>query len=293
VLGRRAGPHPVGALSIVAALVYSMFMTTSLDALPPEELQVLARIRLAVTAGLVALAGATEPDLAARASKRPFVLRLSAPGLPPAFVVSEDGALASYSGGARPPRGRSSLTLFFPSARACARVLAGGAGTPLPIFRGRGAFSALRFFRAAATRAPALIADPKTDVALRARLLAEAALRGLAEVGNADPAVAARMAHIPEGVVAFEVEGAFSLGLAKRGGLISLSADAPAKPNAVLSFRDAEAACAVLSGARQAAVALGTEEVTLRGLLPLVQGLFAILDRLGDYLAVNVKEAAL
>lgn len=273
-------------------------MTTKIEGLSLSELEVLARVRFAVTAGLVALAGGSDPGLAAKAAKSPFLLRLSAPGIPPAFVVSEGGRLLSYSGGARPPRGASSLVLRFASPRQASVVLAGGPGTPLPLFLGRGALAALGFFRAASSRAPALLADKATAPALRARLLAEAALRGLVEVGNADSALTERLAHVPEGTVTFEVGsrdpgGAFSLGLAKRGGHLAFLPEAPASPNARLSFRDPESACAVLGGSRQAAVALGAGEVSLRGLLPLAQGLFAVLDRLGDYLAVKVKEAAL
>jgi len=44
----------------------------------------------------------------------------------------------------------------------------------------------------------------------------------------------------------------------------------------------------VLSGKRQAVVALGSGEVHIEGLLPLVQGLFAVLDRLSWYLGVEV-----
>jgi hypothetical protein len=86
-----------------------------------------------------------------------------------------------------------------------------------------------------------------------------------------------------------EAPGAFSLGLRKTGRRIEILGTAPQSPNARLSFRDAASAVAVFSGARPAIVALGAGEVSVYGFLPLVQGLFAVLDRLGDYLAVNSK----
>ena len=57
------------------------------------------------------------------------------------------------------------------------------------------------------------------------------------------------------------------------------------------AFRDAACAVAVFSGARPAVVALGCGEVSIQGLLPLVQGLFAVLDRLGAYMGVRNEEA--
>lgn len=265
-------------------------MQATVDALPAGEAAVLARIKLAATARLAAVAGEADPGLGALALARPFLLGLSAPGLPPAYVLSRGGRLQAFSGGERPRGVLASLVLRFASPRSAARVLSGGRGLPLPLFLGPGGPQALRFFRAAAARLPALLSAPSTPPPLRARLLATAALAGLSEAA-ADPFLAARLAHVPDGSVAVEAEGAFALGLEKRGGRISMLRGAPAQPDATLSFAGAGAAVAVLSGARQAAVALGSGEVSVRGLLPLAQGLFAVLDRLGCYLEVKAGEA--
>jgi len=56
----------------------------------------------------------------------------------------------------------------------------------------------------------------------------------------------------------------------------------------LLSFAHYRSAIDVLSGKRQAVVALGSGEVRIEGLLPLVQGLFAVLDRLSWYLGVEL-----
>jgi hypothetical protein len=257
-----------------------------------DEVSTLAGVRLATTAHLVALAAEADPDLRVLAFKRPFALALSAPRLPAACVSTRGGAVRAWSGGERRPEGagRASLVLRFASPRAAARILGGGRGMPLPIPLGPGAFAALSFFRAAAARVPILLKDPATDDSLKARLLAEAALRGLAEVAARDPGIEERLHHVPDGAAAVEVVGAFSLGLRKSGRRIEVLESAPVSPNARLSFRDAAAAVAVFSGARPAVVALGASEVTIRGFLPLIQGLFAVLDRLGDYLAVDSKE---
>jgi len=283
-------------------------MHSAIDALGPAELSVLARVRLDVAAHLAAEAGAAEPALLA-AARRPFVLKLACPGCPPAYVAYQRGVqaaaataatgpragelrLAAYSGGERPPKGRVSLTLRFTSHLSCARALSGGGGTPIPIPRGPGAGSALGYFRAAAQRAAGLIGDQAVPAAARARLMAVAALRGLAAVGSTDPALAERLAHVPDGTVAVSAPGSFSLGVVKRGVAISALAAAPGQPSARLEFASPGAALAVLSGRRPAVVALGAGEVTLQGLLPLVQGMFAVLDRLAEYLAVSAKKEA-
>ncbi len=262
-------------------------MRNRLDALSEAETLVLARVRMAVAARLVSLAGAAVPELDPLSRRKPFVLALAAPRVPRAYVRSDGRSLAAFTGGER-PAGRVSLTLRFASPRAAARVLSGGGGAPFPLFSGGGCFAALAFFRAAAVRAPALLADPAVEPALRARLLAAAALAGLCEAAG-DPALAERLSHVPEGAVAVLAPGAFEFGVEKRGGILRFLDAVPRAPEARLEFRDAASAIAVFTGARPAVLALGSGEVSIRGLLPLVQGLFAVLDRLGEYLAVRAR----
>jgi hypothetical protein len=266
-------------------------MNRLLHRLSQGETLTLAAVRLATTAHLVAIAAGSVGELQAKALARPFALVLSAPGLPRAGLSSRGGRVRAWSGGLPKPSeaGAASLVLRFPSARAAARALGGGGGMPLPIPLGPGAFAAIAFFRVAAARIPALLRDPGTDAGLRAALLAQAALQGLAAVAALDEGIEERLAHVPDGSVAVDAPGSFSIGLVKQGRKIAILDASPPSPNARLAFRDAEAAVAVLSGKRPAVVALGAGEVTIRGFLPLVQGLFAILDRLGEYLAVEAK----
>jgi hypothetical protein len=266
-------------------------MRKDLVDLSRAETEALACVRLSTAAHLVALAAEADPGLRALALKRPFAFALSAPGLPAARVSARGGSIRAWSGGEAVPAGagRLSLVLRFASPRAAARVLGGGGGMPLPLILGSGAFAALAFFRAAAARVPTMLKDSGVEQAVKARLLAEAALRGLAEVAARDPGIEERLHHVPDGSVAVEVVGSFSIGLTKCGRAMEVLRKAPESPNARLSFRDARAAVAVFSGSRAAVVALGASEVTVRGLLPLVQGLFAVLDRLGAYLAVDSK----
>jgi hypothetical protein len=267
-------------------------MHTTIEELAPAELRVLARLRLDVAAHLAAEAARVDPSLLG-AKPRPFVLKLVCPGLPPAFVASTGaGAPVAFSGGARPSRGAPSLTLRFLGPAACARVLMGGGGSPIPVPRGPGAGAALAYFRAAAPRAAGLISDATVPAAARARLLAVAALRGVAAVGSADPALDERLAHMPDGSVSVSAPDAFSLGIVKRGRTLTALDAAPERPSARLTFADAGSALAVLSGKRTAVVALGAGEVTVAGLLPLVQGMFGVLDRVSQYLGVSARREA-
>jgi hypothetical protein len=267
--------------------------TPTIEQLAPREVLVVARLRMEVAAHLAAATAGVDPSLAG-AARRPFLLKLSCPGCPPAYVSCRKGSAGhslsfqAVSGGER-PKGIISLTLRFTSPRACAKVLSGGGGMPIPVPRGPGAFAALRWFRAAAPRAGAALSDATIPIAARARLAATAAVYGLASAGTADPWLADRLAHVPDGTVAVVAEGAFSLGVRKSGRTIAAFDEAPERPSARLEFAGPEAALAVLSGKRQAVVALGSGEVTIRGLLPLVQGLFGVMDRLSDLLAVRVS----
>ncbi len=270
-------------------------MRPYLDDLTREETAVLARIRLAVTARLAALAASLAPGLGETAS-RPFRLALRAPGLPPARVSCRGGGRLEASAGGEAPafRGLADLTLRFPSARDCARVLDGAKGAVLPIPGGIGAGRALKYFRTAAAAAPRILKAPDTPDAVRAKLLLEAALSALAETANADPYVAPKLAHAPDGVVLVDAGEGVTRAVRKSGGRLSLEA-APGegiRPDAVLAFRSPKAAAAVLSGRRSAVVALGACEASIRGLLPLVQGLFAVLDRASQYMAVKAEREA-
>jgi len=155
-----------------------------------------------------------------------------------------------------------------------------------------GAVRALRYFRAAASKAPKILRAPETEAALRARLLLEIALSALVETANADPYVAPKLAHSPDGLVVLDAGEGVRRALRKRGttlALEALPAEGP-RPDAVLAFRNPQAAVAVLSGKQSAVVALGACDASIRGLLPLVQGLFSVLDRASQYLAVKAEK---
>ncbi len=275
-------------------------MRPFLDDLAPAELRVLARIRLAVTARLVAAAASRDPALA-ELSARPFRLALRVPGLPRALVAGLDGRVSAWAGGEVPAlRLPADLTLLFPTPRDCARVLDGAPGRVLPIPGGLGAGRALRFFRAAAAAAPRILKSPDTPPAVRASLLLEAAVSALVETAASDPYVSPKLEHAPDGLVVVDAGEGVRRALRKEGARLRLvpvpgsDADRPdaVRIDAVLAFRDPGAAVAVLAGKKSAITALGDCEASIRGLVPLVQGLFAVLDRASRYLAVQADKEA-
>lgn len=305
-------------------------MRPFLDDLTAAELRVLARIRLAVTARLVAAAASRDPALA-ELSSRNFRLTLRVPGLPRAVVACLEGRVSAWAGGEAPAlRLPADLTLLFPSARDCCRVLDGAPGRVLPIPGGLGAGRALRFFRAAAAAAPRILKSPDTPPAVRAELLLEAAVSALIETAAEDSYVRPRLEHAPDGTVVVDAGENVRRALRKEGTRLQLvpmpgtatgpgagpkdgvgaeaavrsGADRPGEGrgnpartdavriDAILAFRDPAAAVAVLSGKKPAVTALGACEASIRGLVPLVQGLFAVLDRASRYLAVQAEKEA-
>lgn len=276
-------------------------MKRRIESLSDIEAVTLARVRLSVTAHLVAEAAEIDESLATLCA-RPFNLALAAIGVRErARLTCQGGRITAWFGQGRggPRGGAAGGTLLFPSARSCARSLAGGGGMIIPLPSGTAFPRALRFFKAAAGRAPELLRSPGLSPQGKARLLLAASVHGIAAVAG-DPYLEKRMRHFPDGIVRIEAGNSHFL-LQKKareirilGGDDAVRSKAPGngtastiEPDAILAFASPESAMAVLSGKRQAVVALGSGEVSLAGLLPLVQGLFSVLDRLSWYLAVS------
>lgn len=278
-------------------------MEKCIEALSREEASTLAEIRMSVTVHLMAEAAAVDESLS-KLSAAPFSLTLAAAGVRGrARLTCREGKVTAWFGEGESYRQRGSARgaaggmLLFPGARACARSLAGGSGMIIPIPFGVAFPRALRFFKAAAGRAPALLRSPELAPPIKARLLLAATVHGLAAVAG-DPWLEKRMSHFPDGIVSIGV-GDVLFSLEKRGRSIRVLENVSAgmeragptrSTDAILRFSSPESALAILSGKRQAVVALGAGEVTIAGLLPLVQGLFSVLDRLSWYLGVTIGE---
>lgn len=267
-------------------------MKTNFSQLTPEEKSVLARLKASLALRLAEEACACDTGLQRMCPPRGVSMKISIRGAESA--LSLEVPQGSQHSGPRPGR-RPSLLLFFPSAEAAVRVFSGVKGTAIPLPLGAGALAALAFFRKASSRATELLRAPDTSKEALARLLLAATLYGLEAIAG-ESYLARRMQIVPDGVVGVGV-GELAYRVAKKGRAIQVQRDvasfavaAPdsSTPNALLSFADYQKAIDVLSGKRQAVVALGSGEVRIEGLLPLVQGLFAVLDRLSWYLGVEI-----
>jgi hypothetical protein len=259
-------------------------MKTNFAHLSPEEKSIVARLKASLALHLVEEASASDAGLQTICPPGGVSMKLGIRGAGPALGLR----VAQIS---PTPPGRPSLLLFFPNTEAAVRVLSGAKGTVIPVPLGAGAFAALAFFRKASGRATELLRAPETSEATRARLLLAATLYGLEAIAG-ESYLERRMQIVPDGVVGVQA-GEIAYRITKQGRTIQIQNNvAPApdspSPDALLSFAGYRSAIDVLSGKRQAVVALGSGEVHIEGLLPLVQGLFAVLDRLSWYLGVEV-----
>ncbi|MHB0855375.1 MAG: hypothetical protein ACYC1H_09260 [Rectinema subterraneum] len=253
-------------------------MKTAILQLSKEERAILARLKAWLALQLAAEAFRRDAALREVCPAGGIALKLAIRGVGAGMqLVVKNGIARVYS------VGWPQLVLFFPGSASAIRVLSGSKGTAVPLPLRPGAFKALGFFRKASSRATELLRGAETPEDVRARLLLAATLYGL-EVVAGDSYLARRMQIIPDGVVAVRA-GEIEYFVEKRGNAIHVI-EAQRHPDAVLSFADYRSAIDVLSGKRQAVVALGSGEVRIEGLLPLVQGLFAVLDRLSWYLGV-------
>ncbi len=260
-------------------------MKTNFSQLTLEEKSVLARLKASLALRLAEEAYACDTGLQRACPPRGVSMKIGIRGAGP--VLGLRVSQGSQRSGPRPGR-RPSLLLFFPSAEATVRVFSGVKGTAIPLPLGAGALAALAFFRKASSRATELLRAPDTSEATRARLLLAATLYGLEAIAG-ESYLARRMQIVPDGVVGVGV-GELAYRVVKNGRTIHVQKDAPSAvaPDALLSFEGYRSAIDILSGKRQAVVALGSGEVRIEGLLPLVQGLFAVLDRLSWYLGVEI-----
>lgn len=263
-------------------------MKTNFAHLTLEEKSIVVRLKASLALRLAEESYASDTELQKICPSRGISMKLSIRGAGPSLHLR-----VPQSSSRRP-----SLLLFFPNIESAVRVLSGAKGTAVPIPLDAGVLKTLAFFRRASNRATELLRAADTPAAIRARLLLAATLYGLEAIAG-ESYLERRMQIIPDGVVGVRA-GEIAYRVAKEGRTIHVDRAVPAeadgvvsavnspRPDAVLSFAHYQSAIDVLSGKRQAVVALGSGEVRIGGLLPLVQGLFAVLDRLSWYMGVEV-----
>lgn len=238
--------------------------------------QTVAAVRSGVVASLIQALISIDTELKNNLPAGQYALMLKAPGAVESLV--------SFNGGSR------GAVLNFVSCQAMSETLSGGKGTFIPYPSGRGFTRALKAFQTcAAAVSEAMSTVPHKDdaqgVEKKTRLLLTAALRGVCEVYNYDHWVKMKSASIPQGKIAVliaeqpEISGSITV----RNKKMSFTPGADLKrANAVLEFADIDTCYGVLTGQIAAMAELGSGKVMLKGRLPMIQGLFPLLDRFGE-----------
>ncbi len=93
-------------------------------------------------------------------------------------------------------------------------------------------------------------------------------------------------AHIPDGTLQFEVlpDGPF-MAMEFAGKEITVLSEPCQRPSAVMQFKNADVANALLNGNVDAFAALAAGDVAIRGKIPIIESVNLILDRIPVYLA--------
>ena len=107
----------------------------------------------------------------------------------------------------------------------------------------------------------------------------------LSQIGNRDRIGRASAANMPDGVVCLRIEGGPAAAIGVRNHVLRTVKRAPEKPMATMSFGSMEIARELFDGKRNAMASLGTGEIRVQGLMPLLDNVNRILDRVALYLA--------
>jgi uncharacterized protein (DUF1330 family) len=260
------------------------------DALTLEEQKVLAYIKSGSAFQLLQLLAEVDAEVQNIIKNKSFTLGLHIAGGMKRSVRIEDGHIKpidnSTSG--------SGVIFRFPDAQQLNKLLSGKKSKMIPVIRSLSAGRIISDFKAVTGRIP-LYMSPEADFLsenfrIITRLLMNAALRGIKEVAENDSYTKARVAAIPDGIISVRVENESDLEirLEKKGGSFNLiQGNNGRTANAVLTFNNVNTAYQLFTGKINAVAALGTSDVKIRGRIPMIQGLFPILDRLSYYMAIK------
>lgn len=238
--------------------------------------QTVAAVRSGVVSSLIQTLLTMDSELKNSLPEGQYGMKLKAPGGVETLISFNEG--------------QSGAVLKFLSCEAMADTLNGGKGAFIPYPTGLGFTRALGAFQkcaGAVSKAMSHVPEENDSEGIekKTRLLLTAALRGVCEVYNYDHWVKMKSASIPAGTIAVVIadkdyiKGTITV----QDKRMSFSPGADLKrANAVLEFADVPTCYAVLTGQKAAMAELGSGRVMLRGRLPMIQGLFPLLDRFGE-----------
>ena len=262
---------------------------TSID-LSPDEQKVLAYVKSGSAFQLLNLLAEEDPETREIIKNKSFTLGLRVAGGMKRSVRISDGRIEPIDGSIK----GSGVIFRFPAYNELNNLLSGKKAKLLPILLSLSAGKIIAGFKALTSRIPVYMnaeADfLEENFRFITRMLMCAALRGIKEVAENDSYTSARVSGIPDGIISIQAENDSKLEarIEKTGGSFTVQTRSDGrKPNAVLIFKDAETAYKLFTGKINAVVALGTSDVRIRGRIPMIQGLFPILDRLSYYMAIK------
>lgn len=126
--------------------------------------------------------------------------------------------------------------------------------------------------------------DPETfSHCVRLNLYAMA--YGVKVVGEEDPDMVPLAHNLPQGIVEIRVKNGPAVHLEVINGIFNPFKGRTAEPSAYLEFSDLESAWSMLQGKMDQFAAIGGKKMIMRGLIPLIEGINPILDRLSLYLS--------
>lgn len=193
------------------------------------------------------------------------------------------------SGGIRPGWGAGGPTLFFTSACHLNAVVAGDS-SPIPAAGPRG----LRFLTTVFTPLtnllgeylrpdPQRLADPRFRE-ISTLLTLEVVAGALTVVANHDDSGRFSAAHMSDGRIDMQIGDEYTYRFRVASSYMRRTDVTSARPTAVLRFADLTVVGDVLAGRESSLACVGDGRIAMYGLIPLIDNLNRILDRVGAYL---------
>ena len=248
--------------------------------------RVTARINLdAVLATLPELVRlAPEAHAIALRDPRPTSIGFAVRGGPRSVLTFRDGMVEHRAGSAA-----ATILLPFTSPAAFTKVI-DGAAQPIPVTGLHRITFLLKVFAPLATLLGRYLKPSEADLADPAFreastiLTLHTATAAVAQVANHDVSGQFSAHLVPDGDVVLEVLGSVSYTLRVADHHFTFVPQATASPRAALTFADLDVAGRLLTGEASAMACICDGSMSMRGMLPMVDNVNRILDRVGQYL---------
>ncbi|NPA36425.1 MAG: SCP2 sterol-binding domain-containing protein, partial [Chlorobi bacterium] len=204
---------------------------------------------------------------------------------PEASVIFENNSCRVIKGKIKKP----TVILWFTSAAHLNRMFEGKAN-PIPL---KGFFK-LGFLQKEFTKItekleyylkPELVDNPdKSYIELNTRMTLIVAAFSLPSIAAYDEKAKITASHIPDGTIQMEVlpDGP-AVHITSKGGKLEAFRGPAVKPDAIMSMRDFNAANDFLNGKSNPFKAIASGEVLIKGIIPMLDNLSLILDKVQEY----------